>query len=465
MIADALLRRQSESDPVRVVIVGAGRFGTTVVAQISQMPGMEVAAIADISSSNLAAAWEAYGTPWDSVITAESSGVATDAIIAGRSVALTDAFLVPGLPVDVVVEATGVPEISARVCRDALLSGTNVVNVTVECDVAVGPALSRIARENNTVYSLADGDQPGAVNRLVDWSRALGFQIVAAGRGTRRYRSDRAGVPEEAFVRYGYDDDVVIRRRLNPRMYNSFRDGTKAQIEMTAVANMTGLVPDVPGMHEPSAGVGDLARLLRLSRDGGILSREGVVELANCVLASDESDAPDEISIGVFAVIRSNHPLTAEDMGFYGLRMAADGRTGVIYTPYHLCGIETPLTIAEAALFGHAAAAPRENPVADVAAVAKRDLSSGECLDGSGGSTVSGYIVEWPEARRLGLLPLALADGVELRRPIARGLPVRYGDVTLPDNLAISELRREIGDTGLATEPGTFAAGEIAFPA
>ncbi len=465
MIADALLRRESESDPVKVAIVGAGRFGTTVVAQISQMPGMEVVAIADISSSNLEAAWEAYGTPRESVVMAESSGVAADAIIVGKHVTLSDAFLVPELPVDVVVEATGVPEISARVCRDVLSRGTHVVNVTVECDVAVGPALSRIARENNAVYSLADGDQPGAVKRLVDWSRVLGFQVIAAGRGTRRYRSDRAGVPEEAFVRYGYDDDVVDRRRLNPRMYNSFRDGTKAQIEMTAVANMTGLVPDVPGMHEPAAGVGDLPRLLRLAQEGGILSREGVVELANCVLPGGESDAPDEISIGVFAVIRSDHPLTAEDMGFYGLRMAPDGRTGVIYTPYHLCGIETPLTVAEAALFGHASAASRETPVADVVAVAKRDLSLGERLDGSGGSTVSGYVLEWPEARRIGLLPLSLADGVELRRPIARGLPVRYPDVALPDHSAIRELRRELGDAGSETDATPPTAAEIAFPA
>ena len=464
MIADALLRRQSDSRPVKVAVAGAGRFGTSVIAQISQMPGIEVTAIADISTSNLEEAWKAYGVPSESIVWAESPGAATNAIIAGQPVAVADASLVPGLPVDVVVEATGVPEISARVCRDALSLGNHVVNVTVECDVAVGAALSRLARQNNAVYSLADGDQPAAVKRLVDWSRALGFQIIAAGRGARRYRSDRAGIPEEAFARYGYDQGMVDRRRLNPRMYNSFRDGAKAQIEMTAVANMTGLVPDIPGMHEPAAGVGDLPRLLRLARHGGILSREGVVELANCVLPDDESDIPDEISIGVFAVIRSDHPLTAEDMDFYGLRMAPDGRTGIIYTPYHLCGIETPLTIAEAALFGHAVAAPRESPVADVAAVAKRDLASGERLDGSGGSTLNGYIVEWPQARRIGLLPLALADGSTLRRSITKGSPLRYSDVDLPGESVIRDLRRELGDTGSQSEPAATAA-EISFPA
>lgn len=463
MIADALLRRQYDSRPVKVAVVGAGRFGTSVIAQISQMAGIEVAAIADVSAPNLEEAWKAYGASPESIVWAESSGAAVDAVITGQRAAVADASLVPGLPVDVVVEATGVPEVSVRVCRDSLAQGTHVVNVTVECDVAVGAALSRLARQNNAVYSLADGDQPAAVKRLIDWSRALGFQVIAAGRGTRRYRFDRAGVPEEAFARYGYDQDMVDRRRLNPRMYNSFRDGTKSQIEMTAVANMTGLVPDVPGMHEPAAGVGDLPDLFRLARDGGILSREGVVELANCVMPDDESDIPEEISIGVFAVIRSDHPLTADDMSFYGLRMAPDGRTGVIYTPYHLCGIETPLTVAEAALFGHAVAAPREAPVADVAAVAKRDLSCGQRLDGSGGSTLNGYIVEWRQARRMGLLPLALADGATLRRSIAKGSPLRYCDVDLPGDSVIRELRRELGDAGSRSEPA-LPADRISFP-
>ena len=424
---------------------------------------MEIVAIADVSRPSLEAAWAAYGSPADAVAFPDSPAEAAASVCSGRVTGLLDASVVAGLPIDVVVEATGVPEVSARVCRDSILAGLHVVNVTVECDVAVGAALARLARENDVAYSLADGDQPGATKRLVDWARALGFQIVAAGRGTRRHPADRGGVPAEAFERYGYGDEMVERRRLNPKMYNSFRDGTKSQIEMTAVANMTGLVPDVPGMHEPAAGIGDLPKLLRLEGEGGILSREGVVELANCVAPDGGGDVQDEISIGVFAVIRSDHPLTAEDMGFYGLRMADDGRTGVIFTPYHLCGIETPLTVAEAGLFGHAAAAPLDQPVADVAAVAKRDLDSGDRLDGSGGSTVSGYIVEWTQAREMTLLPLALADGVEVKRSIPKGVPLRYADVVPPHESLIRDLRREVGDAGWEAEaPRPTAA--ISFP-
>ena len=463
MIADALLKRAAAGRPLRVAVVGAGRFGTTVVAQISQAPGMEIVAIADVSRPNLEAAWAAYGRPADAVAYPDSPAEAAASVRSGTATGLLDASVVAGLPIDVVVEATGVPEVSARICRDCIVAGLHVVNVTVECDVAVGPVLARLAREHGVAYSLTDGDQPGATKRLVDWARTLGFEIIAAGRGTRRHPADRDGIPSEAFERYGYDQAMVERRRLNPKMYNSFRDGTKSQIEMTAVANMTGLVPDVPGMHEPAAGIGDLPRLLRLEDDGGILSHEGVVELANCVAPDGSGDVWDDISIGVFAVIRSDHVLTAEDMGFYGLRMADDGRTGVIFTPYHLCGIETPLTVAEAGLFGHAAAAPLEQPVADVVAVAKRDLNSGDQLDGSGGSTVSGFIVEWTLAREITLLPLALADGVKVKRSIPMGVPVRYADVAPPRQSLIRDLRREIGDEGWEAEAPRPAA-VISFP-
>lgn len=464
MIGTALRAREADGHRVKVAVVGAGRFGTSVIAQISGMPGMEVAAIADRNPENLAAAWGAYGATPDAVVTASEMGRAVDAVRAGRPVALEDADLAPDLPVDVIVEATGVTEVSARICRAALERGRHVVNVTVEADVAVGPWLARVARTNGVVYTLADGDQPGVVNRMVDWARALGLEVIAAGRGTRRYPADREGLPEEAFARYGYSDELVAHRRLNAQMYNSFRDGTKSQIEMCAVANVTGLVPDRPGMHEPSAGIGDLARLFRLRTDGGILAREGVVDLANAVAEDGQTDVPGEIANGVFVVVRSPHPLIAEDLGFYGLNVSPDGRTGLIYRPYHLCGVEAPLSAAEAALFGHATACPREDPVADVIAVAKRDLAEGTQLDGSGGATVSGYVVRWDDARGRGLLPLALAGGVTLARPVERGKAVRYADVHRGATGMMEEMRREMGDRGWddpATEP---RLPELEFP-
>ncbi len=464
MIGAALRQREADGRRVKVAVVGAGRFGASVIAQIAGMPGMDVAAIAERSPVNMAAAWEAYGAAPDEAVTANEVGRAVDAVKAGRPVALEDADITPDLPVDVIVEATGVTEVSARICRAALERGKHVVNVTVEADVAVGARLAQIAGENGVVYTLADGDQPGVANRLVDWARSLGFQVIAAGRGTRRYPADREGSPKEAFARYRYSAEMVARRRLNAQMYNSFRDGTKSQLEMCALANVAGLVPDRPGMHEPPAGIDDLARLFRLRKDGGILGREGVVELANAVAEDGETDVAGEIANGVFVVIRSPHPLIAEDLGFYGLKVSEDGRTGVIYRPYHLCGVEAPLSAAEAALFGHATACPRQEPVADVAAVAKRDLAAGSRLDGSGGTTVSGYVVGWGAARARGILPLALAEGVKLLQPVERGRAIRYADVQRGRAGTIEELRHEMGDRGWEGLGAEVGSPEIEFP-
>ena len=436
MIGAALRAREADGKRVKVAVVGAGRFGASVIAQIAGVPGMEVAAIADRNPVNLAAAWEAYGAAPDEVVPAE-------------------------LPVDVIVEATGVTDVSARICRAALESGRHVVNVTVEADAAVGARLAGIARRNSVVYTLADGDQPGVVNRMVEWARSLGFSVLAAGRGTKRYAADREGSPEEAFARYGYSDELVAHRRLNARMYNSFRDGTKSQIEMCALANVTGLVPDRPGMHEPPAGVDDLAQLFRLRAHGGILGREGVVELANAVADDGETDVAGEIANGVFVVVRASHALIAEDLGFYGLKVSEDGRVGVLYRPYHLCGVETPLSAAEAALFGHATACPREEPMA---AVAKQDLAEGTQLDGGGGETVSGYIVEWGEARARGILPLALAEAVKLVRPVQRGEAICYADVRPRNAGTIDELRREMGDGGWEDVENGAMLPKLEFP-
>jgi predicted homoserine dehydrogenase-like protein len=465
MIGAALRQRELEGNPIKVAVVGAGRFGTSVIAQVSQMPGVVVAAIADRNATNLAAAWEAYGAPAGEIVGTDALGPAVDAIRAGRPVALSDAAPAPELPVDVLVEATGVTEVSAQICRAALEAGRHVVNVTVESEVAVGAQLARIARENGVVYSLADGDQPGVVNRLVDWARALGMDVIAAGRGTRRYPADRAGLPDGAFARYGYSDELVAHRRLSPQMYNSFRDGTKSQIEMCAVANVTGLVPDRPGMHEPSVGIPDLSDRFRLESQGGLLRREGIVDLANAISADGESEVERDIETGVFAVVRSNHPLIAEDMGFYGLSVAADGRAATIYRPYHLCGVETPLSIAEAALFGHTTGAPLEDPVADVVAVAKRDLPAGATLDGSGGATVSGYVVEWADARERSLLPLALAAGVTLARAVPAGRAVRYADIDPLPTGTLTELRALMGDRGRSDATPAPDAEPLVFPA
>src|SRR5579884_3485474 len=445
ILIEALEERAVTGRPVRVALVGAGRFGTTVAAQLSQMPALSLSVVCDLRMENARGAWEAYGGHElidRGLLEAESAADVANAVDDGRPVWTGDVDTAVGAPIDVVVEATGLPEIAARTALGAIRAGHHVVMVTVEADVLIGPLLRRYADEAGVVYTLTDGDQPAVTKRLCDWAQALGYEIVAAGRGTRFYPDDAVGIPEEAFARYGYSEDLVTRRRFNAQMYNSFRDGSKAQIEMCALANVTGLVPDCRGMHEPSAGVADLPRVFAPREDGGILERRGVVELANCV-GPDGQDIPGGMANGVFVVLGTRNPILREDLPFYGLPAAVEGRYAAFYRPYHLCGIETPLTIAEAALLHRATAAPLPIPVADVIAVAKRDLRAGDLLDGSGGKNVRGIIERAEIVRAERLLPEGLAYGVTLRRDVAQGEPITWDMVELRESALAVRLRHE----------------------
>ena len=423
-VLDGLTAREEAGRPVRVALVGAGRFGTTVAASVGQMRGMRLSMVCDLNPASAKMAADAGSRRGDVT-------EVTD-----------DLVRVFEAPVDVVVEATGNPFVAARVADGAIKAGKHVVMVTVEADVLFGAALAQRARAAGVVYTLADGDQPAVTKRMVDWARAAGYTIVAAGRGTRMYPEDVSGHPDEAFARYGFDPDIVERRRFNARMYNSFRDGSKAQIEMCALANATGLVPDRRGMHEPSAGYADLPSLFRPSVEGGLLANVGVVDLANAVAADGKSLVPTEITNGVWVVVTSEQPLLHEDLPFYGLPASPDKRYAAFWRPYHLCGIETPMSIAEAALFGKPTAAVEGAPVADVVAVAKRDLKAGERLDGSGGALVRGQVERIGVALAERLLPLGLADGVELTEPVAAGQPIPRRAVAAPTGL-VHELRLE----------------------
>lgn len=442
MYSVELARRAAEDRPITVALVGAGRFGTTVAAQVGQMPGLRLAVVCDIRPESAREALHAAGYADDQLVEATRPEAVGDALAAGQAVLSTDPLVAAHGPVDAVVEVTGVPHVAALVITEALSHGRHVVNVTVEADILLGAYFVHLAQANGAVYSVADGDQPGVTRRLIDWAETLGYRIVAAGRGTRFYPSDAEGQPEEAFARYGFSPELVERRRFNPQMYNSFRDGSKAQIEMTSLANMTGLVPDVRGMHQPSAGVGDLARLFCPREYGGLLAREGVVELANAVAPDGVSLLPDELTNGVFVVLGTDNPWLGEDTVLWGLPGHA-GRFAALYRLYHLCGIETPLSIVDAVLHGRPTGAPRPVPTAECLAVAKRDLRAGEVLDGSGGKTVVGQIEQARVARAEKLLPLGLAYNAPLVRDVPRGQALTYDDVRLDESVLSVRLRRQ----------------------
>lgn len=431
LVLRRLRDREDEGRPIRVGLVGAGRFGTTVAATLGQMPGARLSAVADVDPGRGLAALREAGWREDDVRRADGAHPEP-----GSPVFTEDALALAAMSLDVVVEATGNPNVAAEVVLAALRSGKHVVNVTVEADVLLGAAFRRIADAAGVVYSLADGDQPACIVRLVDWARSLGYRVVACGRGTLRYPFDRHGLPEEAFARYGFDDDFVRRRRLNPKMYNSFRDGSKAQIEMTAVANALGMPPDRRGMHEPSTGLRSLPSLMARRELGGLLETEGVVDLANAVADDGTSIIPDAQANGVWSVLASESAILREDLPFFELPASRRSGYAALFRPYHMPGVETPRSIAEAALLGVATGSPLPTPTADVVAYAKRDLREGDVLDGSGGALVYGLIERAEVARAERLVPLGLAQEVAVTRPIAQDRPITYDDVAAGSSAA-----------------------------
>ncbi len=406
---------ERENTPIRVGLVGVGQMGRGLVAQIAGIPGMEVVAAADISPERALEAFRevgldpvegleglegANGSPGRPAVTDRATGVASSE------------------SVDVVVEATGVPEIGARVAFEAIQAGKHVVMLNVEADVTIGPILGRMARSAGVVYTGSAGDEPGAVMELYDFARSLGFEVVAAGKG-KNNPLDHSATPESLA-------EEAASKKMNPKMLASFVDGTKTMVEMAAVANATGMVPDKPGMHGPRETVpARLGELFSLEKEGGILSGYNVVDYVRGV-------AP-----GVFVIVRAGAEPVRETMEYLG---QGAGPNHVFYRPYHLTSLETPISVARAALYGEATIVPRERPAAEVVAVAKRDLEVGEKLGGIGSADYYGYTYKVQEAGEM--LPMGLAGGARVRRPVRRGEAIARAGVELAESSFVVSLRR-----------------------
>ena len=443
MFSRQLAERAAANNPIRVGIIGAGKFGAGLVAQLSQMQGIVASAIADIDLAHATNAYTASNIPPDAISRVADTNTLNDTIRSEkRAITVDGMHIIQSDLIDVVVEATGIPEVGAEMAYHILMHKKHLVMVNVETDVTVGPFLRRLADNAGVVYTLVDGDQPGVTMNIIEWAKTLGFEIVAAGRGTVFYDDDRAGIPDTVPQRFGFSEELIERRTINFKMFNSFRDGSKAQIEMTSLANMAGLPPDIRGMHEPSVNISDIAQAFSLKEDGGILSRHGVVELANSIAPDGKTMLDNPLRMGVFVVIRTDHPFTQEDLASYNLHPGGDGNNYLLYRPYHLVAVEAPISIAKAVLYGQPTGTPLPTPVADVITVAKRDLKTGEMLDGSGGYTVNGLIEKAEIARAENLLPLGLASGVNLKRDVSQGEAISYDMVELNEDSFVLKLRR-----------------------
>lgn len=444
MYTALLAQRAAENHPIRVGIIGTGKFGGGVVAQLSQMRGMEVSVIAELDVERGRRAYRQAGRlPDEAVAVAHNGNELHDVIRSGRRAVVPDGLLVAGCElVDVVVEATGIPEVGARMAYEAILNRKHVVMVNVEADITVGAILRRMADAAGVVYTLVDGDQPGCTMNMVEWARTLGFEIVAAGRGTILYADDPAGTPDTVPQRFGFTQEMIERRNINFKMYNSFRDGTKANVEMTALANAAGLVPDKRGMHEPPVTIDEIARVFSLESEGGILSQHGVVELANSVGPDGKTLLPNALGMGVFCVIRTDHPFIQEDLQAYYLAAGGDNHNYLLYRPYHLVAVEAPISIASAVFDGKPTGSALPTPTAECVAVAKHNLEEGKTLDGGGGYTVVGACEKADVAHRERLLPLGLAAGAKLTCDVAAGQTVTYDMVEPVTDSFVWKLRQ-----------------------
>ena len=440
MLTARLEAREVDGNPIRVGVVGAGRFGTMVVCRLAAMRGMRPAVVADLDADRAAQALVQAGVAPDAMVRTDRAARVNAAVASGRPVATGNVSALLRSPIDVVVEATGTPDAGAASALEAIENGKHVVMVTVEADVLVGSALRRRADQAGLVYSAAYGDQPALAQELHDWATALGFQVVAAGKGTKYLPAYRKGTPDDVWERYGLH--AGPHSNVNPKMYNSFTDGTKSAIEMAALANMTGLRPDVRGMHFPAVGTDRLPEVLKPIAEGGILHRPGAVEVVSSV-DREGRPVPHDLRWGVYVVVTSPNPYTRRCFADYGLPVDRTGAYAAFYRPFHLVGMELPVTIARAALDHQATGAPLPAPVAAVLCAAKRPLPAGEVLDGEGGYTVYGVIDDAEAAERAALLPIGLSSGVRLTRPVPEDGLVGLADVSIDPSGTLYTLWRE----------------------
>ncbi|QEK19389.1 hypothetical protein LAJLEIBI_03421 [[Clostridium] hylemonae DSM 15053] len=408
--------------PVRTALIGAGQMGKDIVAQIEGMKGIECDIVVDVRADIAAEAYRQAGCQCE-VVEVHTAGEAEKAIAAGKKAVTTDyKTAVQAAQITNVIDATGSPEMGARVTMECILHKKHIVMMNVECDITIGPLLRRLCEQAGIVYSLTAGDEPGSIIEVYRFAKALGFEVVAAGKGKNN--------PLDIYADPGMHKwkEKAAKRDMNPRMLIEFVDGSKTMIEMCAVSNATGLKPDVRGMHGPECNVKDLARVFSLKEQGGILDQTGVVDYGI-----------GDINPGVFVIVTTDNKriidgLVQRDMG--------EGPNYLLYRPYHLCSIETPITAVQAAVYGESTAHPMDHLTSECITVAKKDLKAGEVLDAIGEYCYRASIELAETAREGNMLPVGLAKGAVLKRDIKKDEVITYDMVELDNRSVLLQLRR-----------------------
>jgi len=434
-----LKRRAEANQPLRVGVIGAGKFASMYLAQVPKTPGVHVVGVADLVPDNARKNLERVG--WES---GRFSASSLDAAIGSGATYVSDDWrsLVSNPQVDIIVEATGNPLAAVEHVIFAFEQGKHVVMVTVEADAVCGPILARKAQESGVIYSLAYGDQPALICDLVDWARTSGFTVVAAGRGHKWLPHFAQSTPETVWGYYGLSPEQASAGGLNPKMFNSFLDGSKPAIESTAVCNATGLTPAPSGLVYPPASIDQIANVMRPASEGGVLHHKGQVEVISS-LDLQGQPIPYDIRFGVWVVFEGDSEYIRRCFSEYGVRTDETGRYACMYKRWHLIGLEVGVSVASIGIHREPTGVATGFR-ADVVAVAKRSLKPGEMLDGEGGYTVVGKLLPAADSLRVGGLPLGLAHQLKLRNAVAAGEVVRWADVEVDESQLAVKLRREM---------------------
>ncbi|HVZ52720.1 MAG TPA: SAF domain-containing protein [Pseudolabrys sp.] len=434
-----LLERAAAGRPVTVGVIGAGKFGTMFLSQARLTQGMHVVAVADLDVARARSQLATAG--WPAALYGAGS---LDDAHAKRATFVTDdaMLLIADTRIEVIVEATGVPGAGITHALAAVANGKHIVMVNVEADAVAGPLLAQRAKAAGVVYSLAWGDQPALICEQVDWARAAGFKVIAAGKGTRYEPHYHKSNPDNVWDILDKYLNITDRKSINPKMFNSFVDGTKSGIEMTAVCNATGLLPQSDGLHFPPATRFELADICKPKSEGGTLEKEGVTEVTSSVYR-DGTDVPHHLALGTYVVFEGETEYARRCFKEYAMLPDKSGKYAALYRPIHLIGLELGISVASCALRHEPTGAPTGFR-SDVVATAKRDLKAGEMLDGEGGFCVWGKQTQAEVSLRDELLPLGLAHNVKLKRDIKEGAALKWSDVEVDASDTAVKVRREM---------------------
>jgi predicted homoserine dehydrogenase-like protein len=437
-----LQQRAKSGKPIRIGIIGAGTFGTAFISQVRSIPGMQLVGIAELDLEKAREACLKTGWSEEAIHFGDSVAAINDGARRGRITLTNDAKELIQAELEVIIEITGVVEAGTWHAWNALDAGKHVIMVNVETDALLGKALRKKAEEKGLVCSMAYGDQPAVICELIDWARTAGFEVVCAGKGTRYQPEYHYSTPETVWKYYDFSEEELASGRYNAQMYNSFIDGTKSAIEMCAVANASGLVPQKGGLQFPPVGADDLARILKPKSAGGILEHSGTVE----VLASENRDKTPlkhHLRSGVYVVFRARSDYARGRFSHYGLSTDSSGEYAALYRPAHVIGFELGISVASVALRGEATGST-DLFIADAVSAAKKDLKPGDILDGEGGYTVYGRLVQAAESLKNKYLPVGLSRHAKVVRPLTKDSILTYDDVKLDDSQFSYKLRKTV---------------------